>query len=163
MQRSPLCLQGQVRGGSPSLYLSKPAMRVPGHLRLFRSCCLRNCIGAHARCLGARLLVEAVSIRSGPGRVHPRVDLRGAPPCPSRESSVESWGGRGDEWDGCGERLQLLRSRPLAEGGGGGAAVSESGGHRIGAPRVHTCAGSRVWCLEAVYVRHVDTRVCPCM
>lgn len=37
----------------------------------------------------------------------------------------------------------------LSEGGGGGAVVSGSGGYRIGAPRVHTCAGSCVWCLEA--------------
>lgn len=59
-------------------------------------------------------------MRSGPGRVHPRVDLGGALlPRTSRESSVESWG-RGNEWDGCGERLQLLRSCSLVEGGGGG-------------------------------------------
>lgn len=31
-----------------------------------------------------------------------------------------------------------------------GAAASDSGGHRIGAPKVHTCTGSCVWCLEAV-------------
>lgn len=37
----------------------------------------------------------------------------------------------------------------LSEGGGGGAVVSGSGGYRTGAPRVHTCAGSCVWCLEA--------------
>lgn len=43
-----------------------------------------------------------------------------------------------------------------------GAAASDSGGHRIGAPRVHTCAGSCVWCLEAGCVCHVDTRVCLC-
>lgn len=31
-----------------------------------------------------------------------------------------------------------------------GAAASDSGGQRIGAPKVHTCTGNCVWCLEAV-------------
>lgn len=150
-------------GGSPSLHLSKPTMRVTGHLRPFRSCCLRDCIGAPRGASGPgsgwRPCLFGVGLD---GYTHVWISAERFSHGPPVSLPWRAGGGVMNGTDAASDFSCCAVVPWLSEGGGGGAVVSGSGGYRIGVPRVHTCAGSCVWCLEAVCVCHVDTKVCLC-
>lgn len=138
-------------------------MRVTGHLRPFRSCCLRDCIGAPRGASGPgsgwRPCLFGVGLD---GYTHVWISAERFSHGPPVSLPWRAGGGVMNGTDAASDFSCCAVVPWLSEGGGGGAVVSGSGGYRIGVPRVHTCAGSCVWCLEAVCVRHVDTRVCLC-
>lgn len=156
------------RGGSPSPHLSKIAMRVPDHLRLFCSCCLRDCIEApRARCLGPgsgwRPCLFGVGLD---GCTHVWLSAERFSHSPPVSLPWRAGGGVMNGTDAASDFSCCAVVPWLSEGGGGGAVVS--GGYRIGAPRVHTCAGSCVWCLEAAVRvsrghKSVPVYVCVCV